>query len=1784
VSLSGTKRDGVSFNTSSHSILRHIQYFSFSREVYESASAALAVVRQLCHEVRIKGAGGNSGEDSSSGIIDMVASVLRRGQVAVVQADSEDGFALDSISFMLLAPVGSGTTIYFTDRSWNGTTFAGAGGGEGTYAWTAAADIAAGTIITISEAELTAAGIELSDLGETIYVYQGADANTPTAFLHAIEFGDGNTTFGASLTNTGLSVGASAVAVAADNVMFGERTWNHQADVLFQNINTTANWSGNENSPHTDAVEGTNGHVAPDIQLWIAGISGGHGLFSVNADATQNGGLANGYNVGHHFQNTASDGDATTFTNRFWSPTHILFDTVAGKFFVVDSSGSHDRILQGNISDLINNPGTAPTMTILWRDLPAGTSDGDGITSIQLDKASGHVYFTASNDLLRINYDTANQTATQLFEFGDDEGGNPNFVNELVLDLANNRAFVIQTESFSEFIESPPGSGNFVVGTVMYQNSIHLVSNLSSADTGIGNNTELQLNFAGGYHDADNPFGNQLNEFDNALGRITDVEINTTTGEIWFTAVQINAGTNGEVGGIYRATLSGGTLTVTTIHTETNATNRNYTHIHIDEETGFYYVSSVEPGQGGNHAVYRGSLSASAGTAPTLTGTAIAALGVTEQSSAPNSTETARVTLFSSLTANDIDTPGGDELAGATVRISAGFVNEASTIAGHAVSVDFLRIEGNTSGTIAASGIAYSYNSATGVMTLTGAGTVAEYAAALALVQFSTSGDNVTNDGTSPSRTIAASVFDGLLHSDEITNTVTVTGINDAPVNSDAGANAGTEDTTFVVAGLSVADADADPATAVITVTLSVNSGTLAIQDNVVGGLTAGQIANNGTASVVLTGTQNQINATLAGANGVQHTPGANVNGTVTLTMVSNDGGASGNDPGLTGTGTTEADTDVYNIVVAAVNDAPVRSGDGTEASPAILEDIPFTNLNAPTVSSLFSGQFSDATDNQSAFSGSSANGFAGIAIVADGSNANGNWEYWTGDVWADIGEAALTTARTFDATTLIRFNPTLNYNGPAPTLTAHLIESGGPPITNNGTVNLTGATGGTTIYSSDTVVLSQAVTAVNDVPTSTNLSGDSVTWTEGQALPALLDFGSNATLGDVDSANLDTGTLTVEITSGLVAAEDQLVIRLTGTVSFNATAVFVNGTQIGTYTGAGAGGGPLVVTFDADATPAAVAELIRAIAYTNSAGDAPTDGDRTISWTLVDGDGTANGGVDTLSVSTTLDVVAVNDEPAGGDETIVVNEDDEHPFSLSDFNFSDTDGDALTQVIITTLPSAGALYLNGIQITVAGTAVSAADIDNGLLTYEPAPDANGSGYDNFTFQVQDDGGTANGGLDIDQTPNTITVDVSAVDDVPTAVDDNPTVDADIATDIDVLANDTDIDAGPIEVIEIDGFAASVGIPVTLASGAEVTLNGDGTLDYDPRGRFDYLVSLSTALATGASNFSALDSFGYSINGGTSATVTVTVMGVDGPGDELHGTPGADTITGTTGSDIIFGFEDDDALSGGEGNDTLEGKTGDDGLSGDGGDDRIMGGADDDLLLGGEGNDVLIGNLGADTMQGGAGDDLYHVRDATDVVIENANEGQDMVRSQVDYVLTDHVEDLLIGGSARSGTGNELDNRIFGSGGADTLSGLEGNDILRGRGGRDTIEGGDGDDRIDGGAGKDLLTGGAGRDIFQFRDGDMGAKRSSADIITDFSQADNERIQLNLVDANTALAGDQAFSFIGNALFSGTAGELRYAVIAGDTWISADTDGDGTGDWFVGLLGAYTLTSSDFVL
>jgi Ca2+-binding RTX toxin-like protein len=107
------------------------------------------------------------------------------------------------------------------------------------------------------------------------------------------------------------------------------------------------------------------------------------------------------------------------------------------------------------------------------------------------------------------------------------------------------------------------------------------------------------------------------------------------------------------------------------------------------------------------------------------------------------------------------------------------------------------------------------------------------------------------------------------------------------------------------------------------------------------------------------------------------------------------------------------------------------------------------------------------------------------------------------------------------------------------------------------------------------------------------------------------------------------------------------------------------------------------------------------------------------------------------------------------------------------------------------------------------------------------------------------------------------------------------------------------------------------------------------------------------------------------------------------------------------------------------------------------------------VITGNAAANTLDGRGGIDILGGFAGDDIYVV-DAADVIFENPNEGVDLVRASVSYVLAANVENLtLTGGGHISATGNELANEVRGN---------SGNNILDGAGGLDTMIGGAGND------------------------------------------------------------------------------------------------------------------------
>src|SRR5437763_1615002 len=160
---------------------------------------------------------------------------------------------------------------------------------------------------------------------------------------------------------------------------------------------------------------------------------------------------------------------------------------------------------------------------------------------------------------------------------------------------------------------------------------------------------------------------------------------------------------------------------------------------------------------------------------------------------------------------------------------------------------------------------------------------------------------------------------------------ITVNAVNDAPVNVVPVAQATNEDTskTFSSGGgnaLSVSDVDvAETVGGKLLVTLSVSHGTLSLSGTTGLGFGCVGCAGDGTADATMafTGTAADVNAAL---NGLVYSPAGNYNGAETLTLITND-------QGNTGSGGAKSDTDMVAITVNAVNDAPVNSVPGVQAT-----------------------------------------------------------------------------------------------------------------------------------------------------------------------------------------------------------------------------------------------------------------------------------------------------------------------------------------------------------------------------------------------------------------------------------------------------------------------------------------------------------------------------------------------------------------------------------------------------------------------------------------------------------------------------------------------------------------------------------------------------------------------------------------------------------------------------------------------------------------------------------
>ena len=224
------------------------------------------------------------------------------------------------------------------------------------------------------------------------------------------------------------------------------------------------------------------------------------------------------------------------------------------------------------------------------------------------------------------------------------------------------------------------------------------------------------------------------------------------------------------------------------------------------------------------------------------------------------------------------------------------------------------------------------------------------------------------------------------------------------------------------------------------------------------------------------------------------------------------------------------------------------------------------------------------------------------------------------------------------------------------------------------------------------------------------------------------------------------------------------------------------------------------------------------------------------------------------------------------------------------------------------------------------------------------------------------------------------------------------------------------------------------------------------------------------------------------------------------------------------------------------------------------------------IITGLGGNDVLDGAAGADLLYGGVGNDTHVLgseASGVDKVVDSSGSA-DSITSLVNRYLSfgdySEIENLVLLGNAVSGGGNGLSNVLTGNARVNALTGLGGND------------------KLVGGVGADGLTGGVGADQFIFNSVAESRKGSGYDFIVDFSHAQNDKVVLSAIDANTKVGGNQAFNFIGSTAFSKKAGELRYEKAGGHSYILGDIDGNGVADLVIVSGLPVNFVGSDFLL
>jgi Ca2+-binding RTX toxin-like protein len=355
--------------------------------------------------------------------------------------------------------------------------------------------------------------------------------------------------------------------------------------------------------------------------------------------------------------------------------------------------------------------------------------------------------------------------------------------------------------------------------------------------------------------------------------------------------------------------------------------------------------------------------------------------------------------------------------------------------------------------------------------------------------------------------------------------------------------------------------------------------------------------------------------------------------------------------------------------------------------------------------------------------------------------------------------------------------------------------------------------------------------------------------------------------------------------------------------------------------------------------------------------------------------------------------------------------------------------------------------------------------------------------------------------------------------------------------------------------------------------------------------------------------------------------------------DTITGDAAANSLTGGAGNDTINGLGGNDTIDGGTGIDTASYDTlaagvnvslalqgalqntlaaGSDllisieNLIGTAFNDTLTGDAANNSLASGAGNDIIFASTGNDSIDGGAGTDTANYSALGGPVTLGAfgvlNKGGLGIDSLVgietivgSFLLgdtVDHSAAISSGGVIVSGTNTNLTTGLVtvnGTGAPLPLSftvqqfehviGSNSSDTITGNTSNNSLNGGAGNDTINGLGGSDTLIGGLGNDVFKYTNAtESAAGVTSRDTITDF-QLGLDKLDLSAIDANSLLALDQAFSFLGNSATFTSAGQLRYQVTGGNLFLFGNIDAIlSTAEFELQLSGLANIAASDIIL